>query len=152
MGNIIDRGPSLVFVKDLDGHIFGGFASTSWTIGPQFKGDDMLIEFLLHVLKLMTRNASFSTIKIKNILNLHNLGTTENFLFSLAPEMAIYNTTGYNDHYQYINIQQQTFPNGMVFCLNFFLLFDASVSDILFNFLQIGNGWSVGLLWYLDRL
>lgn len=38
MGNIVDRGPSLVFVKDLDGHIFGGFASTSWAIGPQFKG------------------------------------------------------------------------------------------------------------------
>lgn len=38
MGNIIDKGPSVVFVKDFDGHIFGGFASTSWTIAPQFKG------------------------------------------------------------------------------------------------------------------
>jgi hypothetical protein len=38
MGNIIDKGPSVVFIKDFDGHIFGGFASTSWTVGPQFKG------------------------------------------------------------------------------------------------------------------
>lgn len=77
MGNIIDKGPSVVFVKDFDGHIFGGFASTSWNIGPQFKG------------------------------------TKDNFIFSLAPEMALYNSTGFNDHYQYLNIQQQTFPNGM---------------------------------------
>lgn len=38
MGNIIDKGPSVVFIKDFDGNIFGGFASTSWTVGPQFKG------------------------------------------------------------------------------------------------------------------
>ncbi|XP_046638817.1 MTOR-associated protein MEAK7-like isoform X1 [Daphnia pulicaria] len=77
MGNIIDKGPSVVFIKDFDGNIFGGFASTSWTVGPQFKG------------------------------------TKDNFVFSLAPQMAIYNTTGFNDHYQYLNLQQQTFPNGM---------------------------------------
>ena len=41
-------------------------------------------------------------------------GTRENFVFSLAPEMAVYSSTGFNDHYQYLNIQQQTFPNGMV--------------------------------------
>lgn len=28
--------------------------------------------------------------------------------------MGIYSTTGFNDHYQYLNIQQQTFPNGLV--------------------------------------
>ena len=38
MGNIIDKGPSVVFIKELDGYVFGGFAATSWTIGPQFKG------------------------------------------------------------------------------------------------------------------
>ncbi len=38
MGNIVDKGPSVFFIKDLDGHIFGGFAAVSWTIGPQFKG------------------------------------------------------------------------------------------------------------------
>lgn len=39
MGNIIDKGPSVIFVQDTDGHIFGGFASTSWTISPQFTGN-----------------------------------------------------------------------------------------------------------------
>lgn len=38
MGKIIDKGPSIIVVKDLDGHIFGGFASSSWTLSPQFSG------------------------------------------------------------------------------------------------------------------
>lgn len=39
MGNIVEKGPSIVFIKDVDGFIFGGFASVDWTIGPQFKGN-----------------------------------------------------------------------------------------------------------------
>ena len=57
-------------------------------------------------------------------------GTRENFVFSLAPEMAVYSSTGFNDHYQYLNIQQQTFPNGMVNWLKlkflYLLLIDCS--------------------------
>jgi hypothetical protein len=30
------------------------------------------------------------------------------------PKMAIYPTTGYNEHFQYLNVQQTTMPNGMV--------------------------------------
>lgn len=77
MGNIVDKGPTIILIKDTKGHIFGGFASTSWTVGPQFSG------------------------------------TSKNFIFSLSPNMAIYNTTGFNGHFQYLNIQQQTFPNGL---------------------------------------
>lgn len=28
--------------------------------------------------------------------------------------MNLYHTTGYNDHYMYLNVQQQTMPNGLV--------------------------------------
>ena len=38
LGAIIDKGPSIIVIKDQDGYIFGGFASTSWTISPQFTG------------------------------------------------------------------------------------------------------------------
>jgi len=77
LGAIVDKGPSIIVIKDQDGGVFGGFASTSWTVSPQFTGTD------------------------------------KNFLFSLSPKMAVYQTTGFNDHYQYLNIQQQTFPNGL---------------------------------------
>lgn len=39
MGSIIDKGPSVIVIKDVDGYVFGGFASTSWTISPQFGGN-----------------------------------------------------------------------------------------------------------------
>jgi len=77
LGAIVDKGPSVIVIKDQDGGIFGGFASTSWVVNPHFTGTD------------------------------------KNFLFSLSPKMAIYPTTGFNNHYQYLNVQQQTFPNGL---------------------------------------
>nr|XP_006014546.2 PREDICTED: TLD domain-containing protein 1-like [Latimeria chalumnae] len=35
---IVHKGPSILIVKDNDGHIFGGFASHSWEIKPHFQG------------------------------------------------------------------------------------------------------------------
>nr|CAD7259728.1 unnamed protein product [Timema shepardi] len=84
LGHIMGQGPTLVIVKDTGGHVFGGFASESWKLGPNFLGDDSC------------------------------------FLFSLRPEMMSYETTGYNNHYQYLNIQQQTMPNGLVSCTYYF--------------------------------
>ncbi len=36
--HIIDQGPTILVLKDNEGHIFGGFASHSWAIRPQFVG------------------------------------------------------------------------------------------------------------------
>jgi len=36
---IVDKGPSVIVIKDQDGGIFGGFASESWIISPQFTGN-----------------------------------------------------------------------------------------------------------------
>ena len=41
-------------------------------------------------------------------------GSSECFLFSLHPNMAVYTVTGYNDHYMYLQQTAQTMPNGLV--------------------------------------
>ncbi|XP_072135985.1 MTOR-associated protein MEAK7 isoform X3 [Mobula birostris] len=74
---IIHKGPTLLVVKDSLGHIFGGFASCSWELKPQFQGDSRC------------------------------------FLFTLNPKLGIYSCTGYNEHYMYLNVGQQTMPNGL---------------------------------------
>ncbi|XP_071448939.1 MTOR-associated protein MEAK7 [Hetaerina americana] len=40
-------------------------------------------------------------------------GDDRSFLFSLSPKMGIYRPTGYNDHFMYLDVQQQTLPNGL---------------------------------------
>ncbi|XP_042527404.1 MTOR-associated protein MEAK7 isoform X1 [Dipodomys spectabilis] len=76
-GRITHQGPCLALLQDRDGHVFGGFASCSWEVKPQFQGDSKC------------------------------------FLFSIAPRMAVYTHTGYNDHFMYLNHGQQTMPNGL---------------------------------------
>ncbi|XP_047383325.1 MTOR-associated protein MEAK7 isoform X1 [Sciurus carolinensis] len=77
-GHITHQGPCLTLLEDQDGHVFGGFASCSWEVKPQFQGDDRC------------------------------------FLFSISPSMAVYEHTGYNDHFMYLNCGQQTIPNGLM--------------------------------------
>ena len=40
-------------------------------------------------------------------------GDESSFLFTLRPKMRCFPSTGYNDHYQYLNLHQQTMPNGL---------------------------------------
>lgn len=40
------------------------------------------------------------------------------FLFTLGPKMRIFPATGYNNHYMYLNLHQQTMPNGLVCILS----------------------------------
>ncbi|KAH8412844.1 hypothetical protein KR009_006226 [Drosophila setifemur] len=77
LGKVMDKGPTLFFIEDEDQYIFGGYASESWSLGPQFCGDD------------------------------------NSFLYTLSPAMRCFSATGYNDHYQYLNLNQQTMPNGL---------------------------------------
>ncbi|XP_011668260.1 MTOR-associated protein MEAK7 [Strongylocentrotus purpuratus] len=41
------------------------------------------------------------------------IGNTHCFLFSLTSDLGVYETTAHNDHYMYLNIDQQTMPNGL---------------------------------------
>ncbi|XP_071490061.1 MTOR-associated protein MEAK7-like [Diadema antillarum] len=77
LSHIQGKGPSIILIRDTEGRTFGGFASESWRLGPNFVGD------------------------------------THCFLFTLTPDLGIYETTGHNDHYMYLNIDQQTMPNGL---------------------------------------
>lgn len=78
-GAIINKGPTLIAVKDSHGHIFGGFASESWQFSSEFQG------------------------------------TNRSFLYKSHPFLEIYDCVGgsYNDHYMYLNIGQETMPNGL---------------------------------------
>ncbi|XP_036896173.1 MTOR-associated protein MEAK7 [Sturnira hondurensis] len=50
-GRIPHQGPCVLLLEDCDGHVFGGFASCSWEIKPQFQGDDRC--FLFSILPSM---------------------------------------------------------------------------------------------------
>ncbi|XP_062317177.1 MTOR-associated protein MEAK7 [Osmerus eperlanus] len=45
VGSCQRKGPSLLLVRDTKGHVFGGFASQSWEIKPQFQGDSRCFLF-----------------------------------------------------------------------------------------------------------
>ncbi|XP_030742439.1 MTOR-associated protein MEAK7 [Echinops telfairi] len=44
-GRITRQGPCLLLLEDLAGHVFGGFASCSWEVKPQFQGDNKCFLF-----------------------------------------------------------------------------------------------------------
>ncbi|XP_057569561.1 MTOR-associated protein MEAK7 [Hippopotamus amphibius kiboko] len=44
-GRITHWGPCVLLLEDHDGHVFGGFASCSWEVKPQFQGDDRCFLF-----------------------------------------------------------------------------------------------------------
>ncbi|TRY87123.1 hypothetical protein DNTS_008184 [Danionella cerebrum] len=43
--NCKNQGPTVLLIKDTKGHIFGGFASHSWEVKPQFQGDSRCFLF-----------------------------------------------------------------------------------------------------------
>ena len=42
------------------------------------------------------------------------VGDPNCFLFQLAPQIGVYLSTGYNQHYMYLEQNAQTLPNGLV--------------------------------------
>ncbi|XP_036226276.2 MTOR-associated protein MEAK7 isoform X2 [Bactrocera oleae] len=46
-------------------------------------------------------------------LKSHFFGNESSLLYTLSPAMRCFNSTGYNNHYQYLNLNQQTMPNGL---------------------------------------
>lgn len=45
VGSCTRKGPSLLLLRDTRGHVFGGFASQSWEVKPQFQGDSRCFLF-----------------------------------------------------------------------------------------------------------
>ena len=53
--------------------------------------------------------------KKQNILSVClSAGDSRCFLFSVYPRLRVYTATGYNQHFMYLNQNQQTMPNGLV--------------------------------------
>ena len=46
MSCIKGHGPTVLLLRDTKGHVFGGFASHSWEIRPQFQGEGQQVEKL----------------------------------------------------------------------------------------------------------
>ncbi|NXG18558.1 TLDC1 protein, partial [Grallaria varia] len=44
-GHVVNKGPCIVILRDTDGYLFGGFASHSWEVKPQFQGDNRCFLF-----------------------------------------------------------------------------------------------------------
>ncbi|NXK89464.1 TLDC1 protein, partial [Formicarius rufipectus] len=44
-GHVVNKGPCIVILRDSDGYLFGGFASQSWEVKPQFQGDNRCFLF-----------------------------------------------------------------------------------------------------------
>lgn len=42
-------------------------------------------------------------------------GTAQTFLFSVRPKMEVFLPSGFNENYMYLNVNQQTLPNGLGF-------------------------------------
>ena len=41
-------------------------------------------------------------------------GTAQTFLYALDPKMEVFLPSGFNENYMYLNVNQQTLPNGLV--------------------------------------
>lgn len=57
-------------------------------------------------------------------------GNDTSLLYTLSPAMRCFSATGYNDHYQYLNLNQQTMPNGLV---SYGLYVQISINDCFFT-------------------
>lgn len=185
VAGLLKHGSTLLLIKDTKGHVFGGFASHSWEVKPQFQGEILslfksciffllllgeqgvlfigflAVGFTTHLTwslvlshffrhrRMFIQFASYvrlhginwnSSLLLKSRLNiccnvaslnanccnchsdLHHVylcvcviaGDSRCFLFTVFPTLRVYTTTGYNEHFMYLNQNQQTMPNGLV--------------------------------------
>ncbi|KAJ8785894.1 hypothetical protein J1605_006854 [Eschrichtius robustus] len=132
-GRIAHWGPCVVLLEDRDGHVFGGFASCSWEVKPQFQVSSLSGLSPGSPPSGSLPDHTSASYSLRSSMGLHASGIVpiffapeklllvgepcpgddRCFLFSISPRMAVYTCTGYNDHYMYLNQGQQTIPNGL---------------------------------------
>lgn len=81
-------------------------------------------------------------------LNPKFYGDNGSFLFTLVPRMRVFPSTGYNQNFQYLNLHQQTLPNGLV-GISFFLYLIYRQIEKRSNFTVLLYVYSVVHLWLL---
>lgn len=65
-------------------------------------------------------------------------GNDTSLLYTLSPAMRCFSATGYNDHYQYLNLNQQTMPNGLV-------SYSRYIYRLIYSFLLFYRVWADSL-------
>jgi len=103
--SVSDAGPCIIVVRDKDGHVFGGFASQSWHLSPKFYG-------IARGSLVRGQHSLFSLSSDDSCRAF--LGDERCFLFSVRPKLMLYLAVGGNDNFQYLNINTETLPNGLV--------------------------------------
>nr|XP_018912413.1 PREDICTED: TLD domain-containing protein 1 [Bemisia tabaci] len=58
---VLEQGPSVIIVRDSDGHVFGGFANDSWRLGPKFYGDSSCFLFTLSPRFSVSRSTGYNS-------------------------------------------------------------------------------------------
>ena len=67
---------------------------------------NLVQNFKVHINQSFNKNYLFNNISF--------LGDENCFLFQIFPSFATYNPTGYNKNFVYLNVGQETIPNGWV--------------------------------------
>jgi len=92
----------LLFSVDLHGESFSKFVSCIVNQGP------------ILVVVNTNSNALFGGYISTNVaLSPKWIGSETSFIFKLSSTVDVYPTTGYNDHFAYLNCHQTTLPNGL---------------------------------------
>ncbi|XP_004070221.1 TLD domain-containing protein 1 isoform X1 [Oryzias latipes] len=88
MASLTRGGPSLLLIKDTKGHIFGGFASHTWELKPQFQGDSRC--FLFSV---------FPTMRVYTAT-----GYNEHFMYLNQHQQTMPNGLGMGGQHEYFGL------------------------------------------------
>lgn len=97
-------GPSLVVIRDEEGHIFGGYAAESWKKKSKFFGDGSTITRHDEVV-----DYGFGSLEKRLEDEYH----PPPFLFALYPRRRVYRATGVNANFQWLASGTETLPNGL---------------------------------------
>ncbi|XP_075225038.1 MTOR-associated protein MEAK7 [Lycorma delicatula] len=85
LGKIIDKGPTIIVIVDDHHHMFGGFASQSWTLSPKFQGDVKCFLFTL----------------LPEVKVFHPTGYNEHFMYLNYHQQSMPNGLGMGGQFNY---------------------------------------------------
>jgi len=88
VGTIVDKGPTLVVVKDTDGHLFGGFAPENWHCNGTFYGTAQTFLF-----QLSPKMEIF-----------HASGFNENYMYFNVNQQTLPNGLGFGGKFEYFGL------------------------------------------------
>eukprot|EP01006_Ploeotia_vitrea_P008214 TRINITY_DN19367_c0_g1_i1.p1 TRINITY_DN19367_c0_g1~~TRINITY_DN19367_c0_g1_i1.p1 ORF type:complete len:286 (-),score=56.17 TRINITY_DN19367_c0_g1_i1:647-1504(-) len=98
------RGPTIVVIKDADGHIFGGFADDSWK-SMKVRASEHKREAAAATYAA-AHHQEYEKKEIKK-QDRYFFGTNRSFVFNLHPQNKLYTPSGYNSNFLYYNEQPE---------------------------------------------